>query len=57
MIDHVLLWIVGLSLSGCLVAVGTFLIWHVFRARDRRDDRRDRRDDRDLGRPNSEPKR
>jgi hypothetical protein len=49
-----LLWIVGLALTGCLLAVGTFLVWHMLRARDRRDDRRDARD---LGRPSEEPKR
>ena len=57
---HALLWIVGLALTGLMIAAGTFLLAHVLNARDRRDDRRDRRDERreerDLLRPNTEPK-
>jgi hypothetical protein len=49
---HILAWIIGLALTLCLLTAGTFLIWHMLRARDRRDDRRDRRDERDLLRPN-----
>jgi len=52
-----LLWIVGLAVTGFLIAAGTALLWHVFHAHARRDDRRDRRDERDLGRPTEEPKR
>jgi len=52
-----LFWILGLALAGVFLAAGTFLVWHMVRARDRRDDRRDRRDERDLLRPNEELKR
>jgi hypothetical protein len=55
-LSHPLAWIVGLALAGCLIAAGTFLLWHVWSAHSRREDRRDRRDERDLGRPNQEPK-
>ena len=54
---HVLAWIVGLSLTLCLLTAGTFLLFRMIHAWERRDDRRDRRDERDLGRPNMEPKR
>lgn len=52
-----LLWIIGLALTGVLLAAGTFLVWHMVRTHARRDDRRDRRDERDLLRPNEELKR
>lgn len=52
-----LFWIIGLALTGVLLAAGTFLVWHMVTAHQRRDDRRDRRDERDLLRPETEPKR
>jgi len=52
-LDHPLAWILGLALTGCLLAAGTFLIWHMVSAHARRAERRERRDDRDLGRPNA----
>ena len=60
MLEHALLplfWILGLALTGCLLAAGTFLVFHIIHAHQRREDRRDRRDERDLGRPTEELKR
>jgi hypothetical protein len=56
-LSHPLAWIVGLALAGCLIAAGTFLVWHVWSAHARRADRRDRREERDLLRPTEDPKR
>jgi hypothetical protein len=51
--DHPLAWIVGLALSGFLLAAASFLLWHVLHAHARRDERRD---ERDWLRPDKDPK-
>ena len=53
-LNHPLVWIVGLALTGFLVAAGSFLVWKIWHAHARREDRRDSRD---LLRPEEEPRR